>query len=67
MQINFWIYRRANFKDSLVLIGFGIYVGTVAYMIVAMANDGNVTTAPVFWCVLGLGMAVNRMIIRKEG
>ena len=31
-------------------------------MIVGLANDSNVCTAPGFWIMLGLGMAVNRII-----
>ena len=36
-------------------------------MIAAVANDSNVCTAPVFWGMLGLGMAVNRMLVEKDG
>ena len=36
------------------------------YVIAAVANDSNVCTAPVFWGMLGLGMAVNRMLVAKE-
>lgn len=61
------IYRRANLHDSLSWVGIGIFSGTLAYMIAGLANDSNVCTAPVFWIILGLGMAVNRMIVEKEG
>lgn len=56
------IYRRADLKDPTVLLGFGIFLGTMAYMFASLANDSNVNTAPVFWVVLGLGFAMNRMI-----
>lgn len=35
-------------------------------MIAGIANDSNVCTAPVFWGMLGLGLAVNRMLVKKE-
>ena len=35
-------------------------------MIAGIANDSNVCTAPVFWGMLGLGLAVNRMLVEKE-
>lgn len=60
------IYRRANLNNTLSWIGIGIFTGTLTYMIVGLANDSNVCTAPVFWIMLGLGMAVNRMIVEKE-
>ena len=37
------------------------------YVIAAVANDSNVCTAPVFWGMLGLGLAVNRMLVEKDG
>lgn len=61
------IYRRSNLHESLSWTGIGIFSGTLTYMIVGLANDSNVCTAPVFWVILGLGMAVNRMIAEKEG
>ena len=38
----------------------------LVYMIAGIANDSNVCTAPVFWGMLGLGLAVNRMLVKKE-
>lgn len=60
------IYRKANLKDSFVWIGIGIFAGTLTYMFVGLANDSNVCTAPVFWIVMGLGLAINRIIMQKE-
>lgn len=59
------IYRKIDFKNQLSIIGFGIFVGTMTYMIVGFANDSNVCTAPVFWIILGLGMAVNQIVKEK--
>lgn len=56
------LYRRADFSNRMTVIGFGIYTGTITYMIVSIANDSNVNTAPVFWILMGLGMAVNRIV-----
>ena len=60
------IYRRADFRDKTVLLGFGLFLSTVTYMYVSIANDTTVNTAPVFWIVLGLGLAANRIIKNKE-
>lgn len=60
------IYRRIDLNNRLATIGFGVFVGSVTYMIVGLANDSNVCTAPVFWIVLGLGMAINRILIKKD-
>ncbi len=45
-------------------IGFAVMISLFAYMVTGLANDSTVTVAPVYWGMLGLGMAVNR-IVRK--
>ena len=61
------IYRRADLHRSVTIMGLGFFAGVLVYLIAALANDSSVCTAPVFWCVLGLGMAVNDMIVKQEG
>ena len=60
------IYRRTDMKDSLAWIGFGLFTGILAYLIAGIANDSNVSTAPVFWALMGIGMAVNRMLENRN-
>ena len=60
------IYHKCDLHSQTACIGMGIFVGTVGYMAAGVANDANVATAPVFWVIMGLGMAVNRMIVEKE-
>ena len=60
------IYRRADLHESVSWIGFGLFAAVLVYMIAGVANDSNVCTAPVFWGMLGLGMATNRMIAEKN-
>lgn len=59
------IYRKANLKDSMVLLGFGLFLSTLTYVFVSIANDSSVCTAPVFWVILGLSFSANRMIEEK--
>lgn len=61
------IYRRARLRQGVTWIGFGILTGTLNYMVISLANDSNVNTAPVFWVMMGLGMAVNRVVVREQG
>lgn len=60
------IYRRVDLHESLSWIGFGLFAAVLVYLIAGIANDSNVCTAPVFWGILGLGMATNRMLVEKE-
>ena len=59
------IYRRVDLHERLSWIGFGLFAAVLVYMVAAVVNDSNVCTAPVFWCILGLGLAVNRMLVRN--
>ena len=61
------IYRRVDFHESISLIGFGLFAAILMYLIAALVNDSNVCTAPVFWGMLGLGLAANRMIVEETG
>lgn len=60
------IYRRADSRDGLSWIGFGIFTGITAYLIAGIANDSNVSTAPVFWALMGVGMAINRILENRN-
>lgn len=60
------IYRRVNMHEQLSIAGYGVFVGILVYIIVALANDSNVCTAPVFWGILGIGFAINRMLCEKN-
>lgn len=42
------------------LLGIGILLGTFGYLVTGLANDSTVAVAPVYWCLLGVGIAVNR-------
>ena len=42
------------------IFGIGIMLGTFGYLVTGLANDSTVAVAPVYWCLLGVGMAVNR-------
>lgn len=60
------IYRRVNLNESISWIGIGLFAAVLVYLIAAIANDSNVCTAPMFWGILGLGFATNRMIAERE-
>lgn len=63
---SFKIYRKVNEYDLLSEVGLGIYLGTFTYMIIGVANDSNVCTAPVFWITFGIGLAVNRIVKKSQ-
>lgn len=60
------IYRRADLQERISWIGLGLFAAVLVYMVAALVNDSNVCTAPVFWGMLGLGIAVNRMVSEQQ-
>lgn len=63
---SFRIYRKIEDFDLISEVGLGIYLGTFTYMIIGVANDSNVCTAPVFWITFGIGLAVNRIVKKSQ-
>lgn len=53
------LYIRSRFTSFYSRLGLAIFVGTIGYMISGLAYDSSITTAPVFWVMLGSGIAIN--------
>lgn len=53
-------YFRKTEYTRFEVVGIGILLGTFGYLVTGLANDSTVAVAPVYWCLLGVGMAVNR-------
>lgn len=60
------IYRRVDLHERLSWTGFGVFSAVLVYLLAGIVNDSNVCTAPVFWGMLGLGFALNRMLVKKN-
>lgn len=57
-------YRRT--LGTLEEIGIALMVDCFSYMVAGIANDSTVAAAPVYWGLLGLGMAVNALVRKKD-
>jgi hypothetical protein len=63
------LYLRGRYTSYYAKLGVAIFIGTIAYMVTGLANDSSITTAPLFWTLIGIGIAVNqkaRPLIRDE-
>lgn len=60
------IYNTISLRTYASKIGLGIVVGTFGYMVSGLANDSMVTVAPVYWVLLGAGMAINRFVRSED-
>jgi len=53
------LYIRGRFNSFYARFGLAIFAGTIGYMFCALANDSSITIAPIFWLLIGAGIAVN--------
>lgn len=56
------IYFRQRLDNPLAITGFSIMLGTFGYMISGIANDSTITVAPLYWAMMGMGIAINHRI-----
>jgi hypothetical protein len=59
------LYNNCDIKEQLNILGIGCFLGVLGYLGTGLFNDSNVSTAPLFWIVLGIGIALNRMVLDK--
>lgn len=55
------LYMKGKFENYYAQVGMAIFIGTISYMITGLTNDSSITTAPIFWTLLGVGIVCNRM------
>lgn len=60
------VYSKRNFDSFLSCVGIALFVGTTSYMVCGLTNDSMVTVAPVFWFIIGLGIAVNQLVKKEK-
>ena len=62
------LYAFRGFYENKEIIGIATLLGVVGYLGAGFFNDSVVSVAPIFWALLGTGMAINFLINkdRKE-
>jgi O-antigen ligase len=59
------IYSKASFDDALEIYGLCSFLAVNAYLVAGLFNDSVISVAPVFWVLLGIGIAINRKLQKK--
>lgn len=36
----------------------GILLSAIGFLLMGLANDSNLAVSPLFWCILGMGIAM---------
>lgn len=57
---------KSDYSTLQSRISFACFFAVTAYLVCGLTNDSMITTAPVFWGILGLGIATNRICRRKK-
>ncbi len=61
------LYRRASYGDDfLTFAGSGIFFGITGFLAAALVNDSSVSVMPMFYGLLGLGIAINSMLAARQ-
>lgn len=60
------LYWKCDHTKFLNQIGIGILIGSFGYMIAGLTNDATITIAPVFYTLLGLGIATNHLVKKEQ-
>jgi len=53
------LYISNKFDTYMSQIGVALFVGTIGYMVSGLFNDSTVTVSPIYWALMGVGLAVN--------
>lgn len=59
------LYLKGSLDSLASQIGAGILISTTSYMVAGLANDSSVSVAPIFWTLIGVGIAANQLV-KKE-
>jgi len=59
------LYYKRDLKTLMDYVGIGAFTGMMAYLGAAFFNDQIISVAPLFYVMVGLGIAING-IIRKQ-
>lgn len=57
---SFRLYIKGRFNNIYAQTGLAIFIGSFAYMVTGLTNDSSITTAPMFWLLVGTGIAMNQ-------
>jgi len=60
----FW--KRDLENDFLLFAGVGTFLGCTGFMVTGLVDDSTVSVMPLFYTMLGMGIAINLIIKRRD-
>ena len=60
----FW--KRDLKDDYLSFAGAGLFLGVIAFTVTGLVDDSTISVMPMFYSLLGMGIAINMIIKRRD-
>lgn len=60
------LYWKQRAEGFLQYMGIAVMVAVIGYLISGIINDSTITVAPVYWCLMGIGLAVNHLVKKSR-
>jgi hypothetical protein len=57
---------NSNYINEANNIGVGLFVSVFSFSVAGLFNDSNVSVSPLFWALLGIGLATNLMVLKNQ-
>lgn len=64
-SINMYIMKASS--NMMEIRGLCYFIGSLGYMITGLTNDSLPVTSPIFWCITGIGIALNHNLKNNGG
>lgn len=63
---SFPLYKKSQYTSFLDYAGAGIFIGVCGFLTAGLVNDSNVGVMPLFYGLLGTGIAINMILLVKK-
>lgn len=63
---SFKLYRGRKLESFTERCGAAVYMATVGYMCAGLLHDSTIGTSIVYWTLMGIGLACNRMLTHSD-
>jgi O-antigen ligase len=62
---SFRLYMREQYDDFASVVGAGIFFGVIGFLVSGFVDDSSVSVMPLFYGLLGVGIAINMILSAK--
>lgn len=63
---SFLIYSKERYLSFISFVGAGIFFGICGFLVSGLVNDSSVSVMPMFYGLLGTGIAINMMLNKRN-